>query len=435
MNHRRMALVALSVGGLVLAPASAPRAEPADPSLPSVVVVGATRSPAALDRLTPSRRARSSKSFPTELAELARKNVGAIAHAPIAHPDGSVSVALSSPEIVRVAPDGAELSRVRIGSAPASRAPVLLSSGALAVLTTAPSVVFVSDAGKVLSTALLPRGGFGAQVNTPGIVDAFASIVPTEDGSVLVAGNRLLLEIDASARVRVKLTLPERIASDLIPHPKGLLMVSETGAVYRLRPPAEPRKIGALGGFLPGTAVLLDERTLVAEAMPNRIIALDLRSGAAVTRVGATVFSAFDSQLAVDDHGGAWVTATEGFLVGYDAAGAEIARVPVDRNAVAPGALGALFGGGSGAGFGGRPPVAGNLTRPGPIVDPDGKVAFVRPGRVGVRDEAGKVILNDRICAGPIALLPVAEGRLALACHDGNVVFYGASAAATPATD
>lgn len=396
-------------------------AEPVDPSLPTVVVVGVAKTPAPIDRLDRGRRALSSVGFPEHFVETQRKTVGSLVHAPIVHADQSISLALMSPELLRLDPAGEETARVHLGSAAAVRPPVLLPNGSLAVLTGAPSVVFVSAAAKVTATITLPRASFTIQAGSMGFIEGIASIVPTEDGAVVVAANRSLLEIDASSRVRAKVTLPERIASELFPHPDGWLVVGESGAVYSVKPPGEPKKLGSLTGMFPGTATLLDQRTIVAQAPPNRIIALDLKSGTSVTRIGDSIFSMFDAMPAYDTQGNTWVTTVEGFLVGYDAAGAEVARTAADRSPVAPGLVSIAPG---------RQPLSTPLSRTAPIVDKDGRVAFARPsGRFGVRATNGTVTSTDRACNTPIAIVPQGPNQLLLACRDGTLVFFGEPAA------
>lgn len=393
------------------------QAEPVDAALPIVVIVGAPATPAPLDRLDRSRSGLSTVQLPSQLSEAQRRTVGSIGHAPVVHPNGQISVALTSPEIVRLAPDGTEIGRVQLGSSAAVRAPVVLPNGGLAVLTAAPSVVFVSESGRILSTVPLPRAAFTVQASSMGLTEGLAAIVPTEDGAVVVAANRSLLELDASSRVRVKVTLPERLASDPIPHPDGWLVVGESGGVHRVHPPAEPRKIGSLAGIVPGSAVLVDERTLVAQAPPNRLVELDLKTGASVTRVGDSIFAGFDAPPAFDARGAAWVTTIEGFLVGYDAAGLEIARAPAERTASLPGTLLSL----------GRPMHAPSnpVGRISAIVDSAGRVAFARPnGRFGIRNPDGKIVVTDRGCGTPAAIVPTGQGTALLACRDGTLIFY-----------
>lgn len=407
-----------AVLGAVLAIGSHVRAEPVDPALPEVVTVGAAATPAGLDRLDVQRRNHSRVALPGTFVEVERKTLGTMGHAPVVHPDGTITVALSSPELVRLAADGTETSRVPLGASAAVCAPVVLPNGSLAVLTGAPSIVFVSASGKVTATLALPRAAFSVSPSSA-LGEPTASLTPTEDGAVVVAANRALIEIDASSRVRAKVTLPERIVGDVLPHSDDWLVVGESGGVYRIAPPAEPRKLGTIGTIVPGTVALVDDRTLVAQSPPNRLIAFDLKSGTSVTRVGDSIFTLFDAAAAYDAKGNAWLTTIEGFLVGYDPAGAELARLPADRTATL--ATPAFL----------PPPRHGRIPmnsfgfRPSPVVDDAGRVAFARPnGRFGIRNTDGKVTTTDRACNTPLAIVPLSPGKLMLACRDGSLIFY-----------
>ena len=277
------------------------------------------------------------------------------------------------------------------------------------------------------ATVPLPRATFAVQASG-GLPDGFASIVAGDDGAVVVAAGRSLLSVDASGRVAARATIPERIVSDPLAQGGGLLVVGEAGGVYRVAVPAEPRKLGVLSGAAPGTAALVDDRTLIAQAMPNRIVSLDLKSGVAVTRVGDSAFAMFDAPPAIAADGTAWLTTIEGFLVGYDATGAELTRMQLDRNAAPPGALATV-----------RPPglaVVGMqpMARLGPVVDRAGTVAFSRPqGRIGVRDSDGKaVVAVERGCTTPLSITPTAPRKTLVSCREGTLILLGEAPEAPP---
>lgn len=425
------AFSALAISLLALA---AP-AEPLDPAQPRVIAVGRARTPAPCDRLDPERTSRSSVALPErDVSEVARKSVGTLAHAPVVSPDGSLWIPLASAELLHLrleaqGKEGGEVGRTRLGASPATRAPVVLPDSGVAVLTSAPSVVFVSPSGKLKGTVPLPRASFSSVAS--GGIDGFVSIAANEDGAVAVAGARSFLVVESSGRVRNEIELPERIASDLIPLRGGWLVVGESGKVHLLKPPAAPRLLGSLGPISVGTAVLDtsssgagEPRTLLALAYPNRVVSLDLKSGTTVNRVGDSAFSGFDAPFALGLDGSVWLSSTEGFLVSYDAAGAEASRAAIDRNATQPGAL-----------FSGKPLRPAPLTfgvRPGPVVDREGRVAFARSGgRFGLRGAGGDAAApaklafqTDRACTTPLAIVPVAASRLLLACREGTLILY-----------
>lgn len=441
MSRARTATVAACSALAISLLALVAPAEPLDPAQPRVIAVGRARTPAPCDRLDPERTSQSAVALPErDVSEVARKSVGTLAHAPVVSPDGSVWVPLASAELLHLrleaqGKEGGEIGRTRLGASPATRSPVVLPDGGVAVLTSAPSVVFVSPSGKLKGTVPLPRASFSSVAS--GGVDGFVSIAASEDGAVAIAGARSFLVVESSGRVRNEIELPERIASDLIPLEGGWLVVGESGKVHLLKPPAAPRLLGSLGPISVGTAVLDTSshagrgrapRTLLALAYPNRVVSLDLKSGTTVNRVGDSAFSGFDAPFALAPDGSVWLSSTEGFLVGYDGAGAEVSRAAIDRNATQPGAL-----------FSGKPLRPAPVTfgvRPGPVVDREGRVAFARSGgRFGLRGAGGDAAVpakiafqTDRACTTPLALVPVAASRLLLACREGTLILYAGDA-------
>ncbi|MBL9020907.1 MAG: hypothetical protein JNL21_01855 [Myxococcales bacterium] len=408
-----LALVALA------APATPARGERVDAALPSVVAVGPPRAPAPVERVDLARTGRSRAPLPDSPVELVRRPVGAGAQPPVVLADGTIAVALSTPEVVRFAQDGTEASRTRIGPAPAARQPVVLPNGGLAVLTTAPSVVFLRPSGKVAATVPLSRTTFPLSLGGDG---SFVSFVPTLDGGVAVASGRSFVQIDAGGQLGHEATLPERerFAADLVRARDAWLATTQSGAVYRLKAPGEPKRLGSFGAGVMGTPALLDSRSLVAQSGSSRIVSLDLKTGSVVTRVADPGFFAFDGAFVADAKGGLWTTTTEGLLLGFGPSGDEIARAPIDRAAAAPPPT-PMFGGGRVV------PAPASSTRSVLLSDVEGRVAFARSGgKVGVRSPDGRVsIATERGCSSPVALLPLAKGKMVLACKEGAIIVYG----------
>ncbi|MFO0547059.1 MAG: hypothetical protein U0271_01660 [Polyangiaceae bacterium] len=421
MDKPTRALAGLVVAAAALV-ANDVRSETVDPSLPVVVAIGVAKSSAPFDRLGLTRTGRSHVRLPTHPVEIGRRAVGTIGQVPIVHPDGTLIVALQSPEIVRVAADGTESGRARLGPSAAVRPPVILPNGGVAVFTSAPSVVFLSDTLKVQSTVPLPKGTFATQTGPGDMFDAFASIIPSADGGVFIASNRAIVQVDSSGRTLGKFTLPERVGSDLLPHPDGLLAVGEFGNVYLLHPPSDPKHLGALGPVALGSAALLDDRTLVALSAPNRVVSFDLKSKTVVTRIGDNPFSYFDSSPAYDSEGNAWMTSFEGFLVSFDPAGVELARSAADRDAN----LTAQW----------RPRMNPGSGRPSVMVDDDDNVAFLRSsGRFGVRASDGTVTMGtERACLTAIAMVPTSDDHLVIACREGTLLFFQDASVNAPST-
>jgi hypothetical protein len=81
--------------------------------------------------------------------------------------------------------------------------------------------------------------------------------------------------------------------------------------------------------------------------------------------------------------------------------------------------------GGVGSGFFGTPVEI--KPSPAPILDREGRIAFVRAsGRAGVINPKGTIVLaSERVCSSPIAALPAGEKRLLIACRDGGLWLYG----------
>ncbi|NUO47696.1 MAG: hypothetical protein HOV80_02440 [Polyangiaceae bacterium] len=396
-----------------------------DPSAPGVVHVGRPRAHGPVERVDLARTGRATTALPSAPAEVVRRSTGVGAQPPVVLADGTVVVAMATPEVARFGSDGAELGRTRIGTSAAVRPPVVLADGGIAVLTGAPSIVFLRASGKIVATVALSRTTFPVAGAAGAEGGAFLS--PTLDGGVVIAAGRSFAIVDPSGRFRSQATLPERerFATDLVRGAGGWLAVSQSGNVFALRPPAAPKKVGSFGAAVASTPALADERTLVAQVGAGRIVAVDLRTGGAITRATDPSLSSFDGPFVLDKGGATWVTTSEGLLLGFGPTGDEIARAGIDRpsQSPTPGPPGARF----------APPV---LHRALLLADPEGRVAFARAGgKVGVRSPDGRVMIApERGCTTPLALLPAGPGKMVLSCREGGIVFYGnaAEGAASP---
>jgi hypothetical protein len=417
-EHGLWAALALAIAAAV--GASAPAiADDVDGAAPLPVAIGVPSSPAPVERCDLGRTNRSRVPFPLEPSEIDRRTVGSFAQVPIATGDGGLVVALSSPELLRLGPAGEEVFRTRLGPAQATRPPVMLPDGGLAVLTAAPSIVFVSKKGRVEGTIALPKSAFNVQSPAMGVGEGFSSIAPTADGAVAVAALRSFMIVEASGAVRTRVDMPEPLATDLVLSEDAWLFVATSGSVYEIRPPAAPKKVGAFPGMPMSPVVLADRRTLVAQVAGSRLVSVDLASGNTVIRASEQGFATFDAAFALDAKDGYAVTTSEGFLVRYDAGGAEISRTPVDRNAGAATPLAVL---------GRAAPPPQQTARGALATDERGDVAFARPaGRFGVRAADGTVrVASERVCQTPTAIVPLAPERLVVVCREGTLLFYGA---------
>jgi hypothetical protein len=413
----RGALVALAVtlplGSLALA-------DSVDPSMPRAVVVGPPRGAAPSERLDGRRTGRSRTRLPATPIEVWRRHVsGGIDAPPLVDGEGNIIISLTMPELVKIGPDAKEIWRARVGTSAAIAPPTLLSDGTIAVVTTAGIAWGITPGGAHRwSTPLGIRGR-----------DADVAPLALADGGLLVAAANALVELDADGVVRARATLedrvpgaaapvPERAAGAIVDSPGGALVTTESGNVYRFHPPSAPRKIGSFGGTTRRGALLADDRTLLAVVDGRRVVALDLLTGTTHVRAGGVTF---DNPAALGPGGLVLCTTPFGMLYGLDAAGNEKVHVLLDKPV--PSLDGGAFTG-PGASFFGTVELK---PSPPPVVDPAGRVAFVRAnGRAGVVSPEGRVELaSERVCPSPVAVVPAGDKRMLIACHDGGLWMYG----------
>jgi hypothetical protein len=417
------AAVLVAAAAAATLPAAAPaRGDVLDLSMPRTVVVGAPRGAAPSERFDPRRTGRARSRLPTTPVELWRRHVsGNIDLPPVVDDAGNIVVALTIPEIIKLAPDARELWRARLGNSAPLAPPTLLSDGTVAVVTASGVAWGFSQRGAVrFSTPLgIPRR------------DADTAPLALQDGGLLVAAGNVLVEIDADGVVRARTALDdraapgERAAGAVIEGPGpagGALITTLSGYVYRFRPPAQPRRIGSFGGATPRGAALADDRTLLAVVDGRRLVALDLPTGTAHVRTSGLAFDGPPAVSAPDDTTKtpalAMVGTQLGMLLGVDAVGNERTHAMLDKVlALPPGGL-SLSGTFVQVELKPSPPV---------VVDPVGRVGFVRfNGRAGVVAPDGHVeIASERVCASPVAVLPGGERRMLVACHDGGLWMYG----------
>jgi outer membrane protein assembly factor BamB len=415
---------AAAAAGLLLPWASLALAEAIDPNRPLVVAVGVPRGAAPSERLDGARTGRSRTRLPARPVEIwSFRTSGGLELPPLVDANGNVIVALSVPDVVKLSADGKEVFRARIGAQAPLSPPLITSSGTVVVLTTGAQAVGLSPAGAVRFTT--PLGVKGRDLDTAALA--------LRDGGVVVAAGRTLLELDGDGNVRARAAIDDRIIGALIDGPEGTLVTTESGGVYSFRPPGAPRKLGTFGGAPRRGAALADKRTLLAVVDGRRVVAFDLATGA--TQIRASVppgGASLDGPVTIGPTGLTFVATQAGLVLGLDAAGNERVHFQVEKPPIPADAgaslsagsvpLGAL--GGSGPGFF---PAADLKPSPPLVIDPDGRVAFVRAGgRAGVAAPDGTVTLAaDRVCSSPIAVVPAGERRMLVACRDGALYVYG----------
>ncbi len=433
-----IAAAALVVAAILPAPSA--RADAIDPSLPRTLLVGAPRGAAPSERLDAQRSGRARTLFPAApLQRWEHHLTGGLELSPVVDERDNIYVAGTTPDLVKLDPEGKELWRLRFGTSPAVVSPVLTSDGTVVIVTAAGQAVGVTPSGALRFVSAL--GVRGRDADTPPLA--------LDDGGVIIAAGGALVEIDRDGAVRARTALEikpgtadTRVTGALVQGPiteagsLGALFSTESGSVFAWRPPASPRRLGNLGGFPRRGAVVTGARTLTAVVDGRRIVDFDLPTGVTHVRFNSGIGAQIDGPVAVGPDGVLLVATQSGLLVGVDAAGNETIRVALEKPPVLPppppspppgqptGGVN-IFGGAIGSGFFGVPVEI----KPSPalIVDREGRIAFVRAvGRAGVVSPKGAVALaSERVCSSPVAAVPAGDKRLLIACRDGGLWLYG----------
>jgi len=425
-----------------IVPPSGARADAIDPTMPRTLVVGAPRGAAPSERLDAQRSGRSRTLFPSApLHRWEHHITGGLELSPVVDAQNNVLVVGTTPDVIKLDPEGKELWRVRFGASAAFAAPVLTSDATLVIVTAAGQAVGVTPSGSI--RFVTPLGVRGRDADTPPLA--------LDDGGVIIAAGGALVELDRDGAVRARTALENktgsadtRVTGALVQGPTtdagplGALFTTESGSVFAWRPPAAPRKLGSLGGFPRRGGVITGARTLTAVVDSRRVVDFDLPTGITHVRANSGLGVQLDGPVAIGPDGLLFVATQLGLLFGVDAAGNEMIRVALEKPPLAP-PIGSTFapaagqpglgrsgvGGTVGAGFFGAP--AEIKPSPAPIIDREGRIAFVRAaGRAGVINPKGTVVLaSERVCSSPFAALPAGEKRLLIACRDGGLWLYG----------
>ena len=383
-----------------------------DPRHPTTLVVGAPAGFAPSERVDPLRRGQSSTSLPTVPSQVWRRELaGGLEVSPLIDSKGGVIAALVSPDVVRLGSDGQQSWRTRLGGAGAVVAPVLLSDGSVAVVCSDGTLWSIGPGGTTRFTIDL-------RMRTK---KSKAAPLARDDGGLVIAGDSGVVMVAQDGGVVARASLPLAAVGGVLPWRDGVLVTAADGGVHFWQPPAEPRKLGELGGHLEGGAALVGERTLVAVVDRLQVVAFDLLgAGTTVLASGAGMGVELEGPVTLDPRGVLLVTNIMGELFGLDAHGAMVRQEALES-------LPAGF-----AADAGMPSIFRRIdtqSSPAPVVDAKGRLAFARnSGKVGVVDESGKVATADtRLCAQPIAVLPAGPKRFAVACRNGSIALYGES--------
>ena len=201
----------------------------------------------------------------------------------------------------------------------------------------------------------------------------------------------------------------------------SVLVTSRGGQVLAWEPPLRTRTVGSLGGRPYGGALLASDRTLVSVVDRNVLVALDLNSGTTTPLVTAsTVMSRLEGPPAMDHRDRLLVTTALGEMLAFDGHGVLAERRALDNIAL----FAALDAGASLPRLFRR---AESRPSPGLITDPNGRIAFTRgTGRVGLVRRTGELmVIDNRLCRLPLAVLPAGERRMLVACRSGTLALYG----------
>ncbi len=404
-------LAAVTATGL-----SAARAETLDPAFPEPLILGEPIGILASERVNRERTNRSTFVLPTVLDEVGRAQVGAFVLPPTIDADGEALVATVSAEVVALslpcigntssACANRQPKRRRVGSSPATAPLVRLSSGKTAMLVGSPALVILAPDGTLEATVALPRGAFPTG---PSHADASVALVATLDGGLVLTAQRLLLVIDSSGRILTKTTLPDRLASPVMPFGDGFVGVLESGFVIAIQPPLAPRVLGTVGAIVPRSAVLMNQRTLLVTTPTQRTVTFDL-----IARKASTPFADLQAPLhsppSLAQDGSVWIVGLDGMVLGLTPDGQRNVVVPAEKGLPANRAPDELFG-------------AGDLS---PLVDRDGQVAFARPGgRLGLIERGKLSTTTDRACNVPVFLTLIGDKDLLVGCRDGTLIRFG----------
>jgi hypothetical protein len=411
-NRALAGLVLLAAGAV----ASLAVADAVDPARPSVVVVGPPRGYAPAPRLDPDRHGLSAVELPSRPSLVWRREVsGGLDLPPVVDAQGGMWFAGVSPEVRYFSADGRARWRTKLGSASPALPPVLTSDGSVALVSVDGSLWRVAPGGAVRSQVAL------------GISTKRAEAPPLafDDGSVVVAGERSLVQVGADGSVRRRVTIENgSLVGAILPHGRGVLVTLSDGRVLAWQPPEPLRELGSFGGRLDGGAVRASERTLVGVVDKQRLVALDVASGSVRSLARApSARIPFEGPPSLDPSGVLLLTTVAGELLRVDARGQVVRGIALDRSMRMLGTDGGRL-----------PAIFRRLqARPSPplVVDGSGQVAFVRSsGRVGLLAPNDAVHdVHRSFCARPIALLPAGARRLLVVCRSGSL---GMFAEATP---
>jgi hypothetical protein len=215
-----------------------------------------------------SSRARTRFPLAPEIAFRVRLS-GGIGQAPASDSRGNLIVAHGEPRVSKLDGRGRTLWSKRLESETICT-PVLLSDGKILLLThDGTTLVLEPTSGQPLFEGALPFADSRHRTLS----------IPTESGGALVASGSELVELDARARVVRQTHAPANVTS-IAQLGRGLLAVSENGALSVAHESGDFELVGQLGGAVPDGAAVQNEQVF-AVVDGHKLVTFDLQRGSA----------------------------------------------------------------------------------------------------------------------------------------------------------
>ena len=428
------------LGAAALATAAVAYAQRIDPRVSTTLTIGRASGPAPTVRQDARRDGLSKDAFPRGPLKVAWRYAtggGQIEQPPVVSSEAIVVVTTHG-DVVWVPPDAGEghpeLARQGIGiAATSSSPPAMLADG---------TIVVVGGSGEAVAVGVTKNGlRFRTQLSGGAIGDDLDAIAPLalDDGGVAVATSSEIALLDSAGNVRQRAPLPEYLVGPLMASGGRIYAVARSGVVYAWSTGssggASGLDVSRVGSFqqsprsrIHGGATMASDTLLVAVVDDARLMTLDVRQGLAVP-LATFQGGGFLGPIAYRRGVSYALAAVPGhtFVVGVDAAGQEVLRVPVASSTV--------------AGSDGGAPVYTPPPHVPVLVDETGTIAFAAPeGALGVVDPAGVASTLDGVCVRPLrggrgvtSLVSGGPGAILATCVNGTVVrIVHGTAADTP---
>lgn len=401
-----IAAVASAFAALMLA-SPVTRATYVDPRDPTTIVVGPSPGMATMARVDGGRTGRSHHPLPSKPKILWRRpGRGGLDFGPIAvDPTGNVLVASATlTELSQLGPHGTESWRRATGTGPSITGVVLLNDATRLIATSAGEVVGFSPQGSVRFATPLDLQERTARVG----------LLPLSDGGAAIASGHEIAEIDGDGKLRQKTRLAERPAGPLVATLGGTVATVTSGTVYLIEP-GHAKRLGSLDGDpSEAGASTPDGRTLWAVVDHQKLVALDLASGASRVEFSVTDQS-LHGPVVFGQHDAPVITTWTGVLLNISPSGAEVQRTPLEPR------FATLIT------DAGQVDFASLDESPPPLTDNEGRTGFARVGgRIGIVAADGVVhLVPPPVCNSPAALAPAGPNRMVVGCRDGTILMIG----------